>query len=96
MRKAWLWLLIGGCSTGNSDAPSAEAPPAHQSADRPAPAAPESPPGELELVGEKAENPKSILIVSWDTVRQDMAGHGDNPGITALQAQEGTVGLRRV
>lgn len=46
-----------------------------------------APPAEFDLVGTKSEDPKSILIISWDTVRHDMSGVDLNPGIRALQAQ---------
>ena len=47
-------------------------------------------PGEMDLRGQAEENPRSILIISWDTVREDAAGLGKNPGIQALQAQSRT------
>jgi len=41
----------------------------------------------MDLIGEVSEDPRSILIISWDTVRGDSAGLGLNPGIKSLQAQ---------
>lgn len=88
MNRVWIGLLLAACSTGNTDSSPAEVapmtPPAHPG---PPPEAIEAPPGEFDLVGERADAPKSILIISWDTVRHDMSGVDENPGIQALQAQ---------
>ena len=90
MIRVWIGLLLTACSTGNTDSSTVDVdvapmpPPSHPG---PQPRAAEAPPGEFDLVGDRAENPKSILIVSWDTVRHDMSGIDENPGIRALQAQ---------
>lgn len=83
---AWILLFFAGCSTGNI---TEEAPPFPASAHKAHGVAPALP-GEMDLRGQADENPRSILIVSWDTVRQDAAGLGKNPGIQALQAQSRT------
>ena len=41
----------------------------------------------MELVGEPAEERRSILILSWDTVRDDMVDWESYPGVRELQAQ---------
>jgi arylsulfatase len=83
---AWLFLFFAACSTGNI----AEDPPVFQaSTQRPHEIVPALP-GEMDLQGQAEENPRSILMISWDTVRQDAAGLGKNPGIQALQAQSRT------
>ena len=88
MNRVWIGLLLAACSTGNTDSAPAEVapmtPPPHP---RPHARAADAPPGEMDLVGERSDHPKSILIVSWDTVRHDMSGIDVNPGIRALQAQ---------
>ena len=86
MNMRWSWLLLGGCSTGNTDSYSPEelpGPPLGVPHHQPAPQIP----GEMNLIGEKSPDSKSILIISWDTVRQDMAGLNENPGIRELQSQ---------
>ncbi len=48
----------------------------------------ETPPGELEPVGEAAASPRSILLISWDTVRADhlslYGGRAEVPNLEAL------------
>jgi arylsulfatase A-like enzyme len=78
----WALFFLTACSTGNSP----ELPPDPG----PRPPALRSTvkiPGELQLTGEKSESPRSILLISWDTVRGDSAGLDQNPGIRALQDQ---------
>ena len=41
----------------------------------------------MTLIGKVSDTPRSILLISWDTVRGDSAGLGINPGIKRLQAQ---------
>jgi arylsulfatase len=82
----WILLLFAACSTGNIPEENQPLAPRAQQPQKGIP----SQPGEMDLVGELADNPRSILIVSWDTVRQDAAGLGKNPGIRALQAQSRT------
>jgi len=49
-----------------------------------------APPGELSLVGEPADAPKNILVISWDTTRADRlsvyGGRAETPNLAALAA----------
>ena len=80
-------LLFGllACSTGNNGKQPDEMPPEPPRIPMAAKI-----PGEMELIGETVPNPRSILIISWDTVRGDTVGLDENPGIQLLQSQSKT------
>jgi arylsulfatase A-like enzyme len=81
-------LVLGACSTGNIPDESNEVL-KHQGA--PPPMVPvKAIPGEMELVGEPTGDQRSILLISWDTVRSDAVGLDKNPGIQSLQTQSRT------
>ena len=80
-----IWLVA--CSTGNN---SPDPLPEREQAGLKAPPPPRSAPkipGEMELSGEPSDDLRSILVISWDTVREDMVDWESSPGVKTLQSQ---------
>ena len=83
-------FLCWACSTEapvDVQVPAEATPPApHLPAERPPPQ-----PGEREPIGERSETPRSVLLVSWDTVRADhlglYGGRAETPNLDALAAR---------